>query len=407
MMGPGSRGERIVVESVRTCDVVVVGRGLLGSSAGRHLAELGADVLVIGPGEPPDRAAHHGVFGSHHDSSRITRVLDRDPYYARIAAASLRRHRELEQRTGIDFYRPVGHLAVSGMGDYLDDMLVNAAAAGVDCAVLDDAGLAERFPRLRFGEGMTGVFDARVGGHIDPRRFIAAQCAAVRLEGGDHLDAVVTAVESAGDRIVVGLADATVVEADQVLLATGAFANHLAIVPKEIEFFVHEHSVVLAEVDDEVAAGLVDMPSVIYKRGDEVGESVYVLPPVRYPDGRIYLKIGQSAGHLMADPDTMLDRWFRSGGDPKIVAWLREELASLVPDVEIRSSRVEPCAVTKSPTGRQFIDRFPDSEIYALLADDGHVAKSADELGRIAAHRMFYGRVPAEYADEDYGLVYR
>ena len=125
-------------------------------------------------------------------------MLDRDPYYARIAAASLRRHRELEQRTGIDFYRPVGHLAVSGMGDYLDDMLVNAAAAGVDCAVLDDAGLAERFPRLRFGEGMTGVFDARVGGHIDPRRFIAAQCAAVRLEGGDHLDAVVTAVESAG-----------------------------------------------------------------------------------------------------------------------------------------------------------------------------------------------------------------
>ena len=79
----------------------------------------------------------------------------------------------------------------------------------------------------------------------------------------------------------------------------------------------------------------------------------------------------------------------------------------LLPDIEVRSSHSVPCAVTKSPTGRQFIDRFPDSEIYALLADDGHVAKSADELGRIAAHRMLYGTVPTEYADENYRLVYR
>ncbi|MBT5140368.1 MAG: FAD-binding oxidoreductase [Acidimicrobiaceae bacterium] len=392
---------------VHTCDVAVVGRGLLGSAAARHLADLGADVVVIGPGEPAELASHNGVFGSHYDESRITRVLDRDPYFARIAAASLGRHRDLEERTGIEFYCPVGHLSVSGMGDYLDEMLVNATAAGVDCDVLDDVALAQRFPRFRFGHGMTGAFDARVGGHINPRQFIAAQCEAVRLQGGQQIDAVVTSVESESGRILVGLSDATVVKADQVLLATGAFANHLMIIPKEIDFAVQEHTVVFAEVDDGVAAELADMPSVICKRGDEIGESVYLLPPVRYPDGRNYLKIGQSVGCLMTDPATMLTRWFQSGGDAAIASWLQEELAMLLPDIEVRSSHSVPCAVTKSPTGRQFIDRFPDSEIYALLADDGHVAKSADELGRIAAHRMLYGTVPTEYADENYRLVYR
>ena len=31
-------------------DVAVIGRGMIGSSAARHLADLGASVALIGPG---------------------------------------------------------------------------------------------------------------------------------------------------------------------------------------------------------------------------------------------------------------------------------------------------------------------------------------------------------------------
>ena len=44
-------------------DVAVIGRGMLGSSAARHLADLGASVALIGPGEPADHSTHEGVFG--------------------------------------------------------------------------------------------------------------------------------------------------------------------------------------------------------------------------------------------------------------------------------------------------------------------------------------------------------
>ena len=46
--------------------VVVIGCGLFGSAATRYLAEQFDGVLCVGPGEPQDKKAHGGVFGSHY-----------------------------------------------------------------------------------------------------------------------------------------------------------------------------------------------------------------------------------------------------------------------------------------------------------------------------------------------------
>ena len=43
-------------------DVAVVGRGLIGAAAARHLAEAGITVVRIGPDEPVDRRASSGPF---------------------------------------------------------------------------------------------------------------------------------------------------------------------------------------------------------------------------------------------------------------------------------------------------------------------------------------------------------
>ena len=104
------------------CDVCVVGKGLLGSATARHLAEMDLNVLLLGPDEPSVKSQHSGVFGSHYDSGRITRIIDTDLYCARIAEASISRYRALEESSGIDFYQAVGHLAVSSAKDYIDEI---------------------------------------------------------------------------------------------------------------------------------------------------------------------------------------------------------------------------------------------------------------------------------------------
>ena len=59
-------------------DVLVIGKGLMGSAAARYLREFGADTAVLGPDEPQKLQTHDGVFASHYDQGRIPRRLSKD-----------------------------------------------------------------------------------------------------------------------------------------------------------------------------------------------------------------------------------------------------------------------------------------------------------------------------------------
>ena len=161
------------------------------------------------------------------------------------------------------------------------------------------------------------------------------------------------------------------------------------------------------EVSKYTADILSAMPSVIYHQSEEIDGSVYILPPIKYPDGRTWLKIGQSSGHSMVDPEQNLISWFQGIGDADIAEWLSEKLSKVLPSTEFISHHTSSCVTTKSQSGTQFIDKFDGTEVYSCLVGEGQAAKSADELGRIAAHKVLYGRVPAEYDDFDFRIKYQ
>jgi len=75
--------------------LAVIGRGLIGSAAARHLARMGHDVALIGPDEPADLAHHAGVFGSHCDEGRITRTFDPGPFWREANRAAISPYREI------------------------------------------------------------------------------------------------------------------------------------------------------------------------------------------------------------------------------------------------------------------------------------------------------------------------
>jgi sarcosine oxidase len=102
----------------------IVGRGLTGAAAARHLAEQVGGVVLIGPDEPVDRASHDGVFASHYDEGRITRTIDPDETWARFANRSIARYRDIETRSGIGFYAERGCLiwrSASPISGFLPD----------------------------------------------------------------------------------------------------------------------------------------------------------------------------------------------------------------------------------------------------------------------------------------------
>ena len=156
---------------------------MLGSSVARHLAEAGASVTLIGPGEPENRRTHQGVFASHYDDTRITRVIDPDPVRAWLAHRSEAAFRRLEADTSVRFYFEVGHLWVAA-----PDEVAQLADCGrrfdLACVGHSAEELTKVFPGLRPPGGLHGLFQAKGAGYLDPRGYVRAEGLAFTAAGG-------------------------------------------------------------------------------------------------------------------------------------------------------------------------------------------------------------------------------
>ena len=67
-------------------DIAIIGAGLFGSAAARHLSSVSDGVALIWPAEPQQKSTHQGVFGSHYDVSRLVRGIDPDLVWATLKA---------------------------------------------------------------------------------------------------------------------------------------------------------------------------------------------------------------------------------------------------------------------------------------------------------------------------------
>ena len=374
----------------------VVGRGLTGAAAARHLAEQVAGVVLIGPDEPADRATHGGVFASHYDEGRITRTIDPDENWARFANRSIARYRDIEARSGIGFFGEQGCL-ISGLTtgrsqDYMASIRDSASKLGVAIERLDDAGLAEKFPYFSFPEGSDAVFEARGAGHVSPRNLVAAQTRLAELAGGTVLRKQVEAIHQRGDHAEIVLADGDLVTAARVLVAAGGFSNKEGLLPERLDLNVYGRTVTFFEVDEAEAQRLSAMPSMIFEPED-IMVGIYMLPPIRYPNGRFYLKIGGDTVDIPLETETDVRNWFKTPGDADAREHLIRNMGNLVPGLKIAGIHTESCVTSYTPTGYPAIGWTSASSIAVMAGGCGAAAKSSDEIGRLGAELLLHGRI--------------
>ena len=359
---------------------------MLGSSVARHLAEAGASVTLIGPGEPEDRRTHQGVFASHYDDTRITRVIDPDPLRAWLAHRSVPAFRRLEADTSVGFYFEVGHLWV-GSPEEVAELAGCGQRFDLGCVGHSAAELTGVFPGLRPPGGLDGLFQVNGAGHLDPRAYVRAEGVAFTAAGGEVYDQVVTAVREVDGAVEVTTAR-RMLTADRVVLATGAFFGHGDTPATSLPLTVATHTMVHAEIGIEDSKRLSYLPSIIVKPAEE-NRHCFVLPPKVDEHGRTVLKIGDSRqGRNLEGED--LAQWYRGDGDPKAASHQVQLLVDLLPGLEVRSLSTVPCATTYTPTGHPMIDDLT-GRVSALLGGNGYAAKCAPALGELAASRLLDG----------------
>ena len=307
--------------------IAVIGRGLIGSAAARHLARGGHDVVLIGPDEPPRMPDHHGVFASHYDEGRITRSLDPDPFWSRVSRASITRYGEIEAQSGIPFHTERGVVMAGAEGSVAMERIGAVAARdGIECDRLGDAALARRFPDFRFPPGTHGWHESRGAGHISPRRLVAAQTRAAERAGARVIRRRVLALDEGRDGVTIRHEEGSA-KADRVLVAAGAYTD--ALTGGALPLTVMARTVAFFEVSEAEAARLAALPPLIYLHAH--GDGPYLLPPIRYPDGRWYLKLGGDAVDVPLATSTDIGDWFRSGGNPEVARDLAEQMRALMP----------------------------------------------------------------------------
>ncbi len=371
-----------------TFDIAVIGNGMIGAAASRYLSASALRVAAIGPSEPDNWQTHNGVFASHYDQGRITRITDPDLVWGLLGKRSIASYAEIEEKSGIRFHYPVGQLRVSPDSSAAVDSLNKADAVGRQLAApyvrLDRNQLRQRFPYLHFAEKAEALWEEGNAGFINPRLLVQAQLAIAEKQGATLIRQEAVRVQRKNGESIITTQDGKTIRAAKVLLANGAYANH--ILERKLDLRPKAVSVVLAEVGEAEQKRLQDLPTLIWRlENHPVLASIYSVPPTAYPDGRVYFKIGGTLRTpvYMHKPEEFLAH-FHSPGNAHEIAALSEVLLDLLPGLKVDSWQSRPCVVTYTAHEYPYIDQA-DEGTFVAIGGCGSAAKSSDELGRIAA----------------------
>lgn len=385
-----------MVPKPEVADVAVVGLGLIGGGALRHLAASGARVVGIGPGEPSAFASHAGAFASHYDSGRITRHLDPRREWAVLAGRSIAGYAALEEASGIAFHRPVGAVMAEHDGERVAATLTNAASMGVPVTVVAPGAPAPTGGLLAFPAGSTLLCEPGPAGHIDPRRMLAANLVVARQQGAAVLDAEVTALAPVDGGWSLATSTGRSVSASRVLLASGPHADEL--LPEVVDaarapqLAVRGETVVLATVDAAEHRRLAALPSVLARIEHSTYEDLYLVPPTTYPDGTVRLKLGATRSTYLPLPAPEAKRaWMRGEAHREELPELRALLEGLVPGLRADAWETKPCLITETPSDLPYVEHLAPGLVIAA-GGNGYAAKSANAIGALAADLLTSGR---------------
>lgn len=363
----------------RRVDIAVVGAGLFGASAAMHLASGGArSVLLIGPAEVVGGTSAAQTLASHYDESRNATAMDSDPEWAQLAKSSIDPLRALERRSQTKILQEVGSLRVTQgrlAGGYfdLDGIRKTAAELGVELARLSPAALAARYPDVRFDADSLGLLQERNAGLIRPRRLVAALRKIAVEDGATWIDDEVGRIEPATQHVDLLLGSGARVRARRILVATGAAPMGHALIADEpgASLKLLANLPTHIEVPEEFETTL--PPTMITSSNGSEFFGGFVAPPLRYPDGRRYIK---AAGQVrsMADGAQVADQ---------VSATVRA-VKQLFPSLEPGTVNSRVCMTTDSESGRPIID-WADPRIAVAIAGNGKGAKAALAIGERAA----------------------
>lgn len=200
----------------------------------------------------------------------------------------------------------------------------------------------------------------------------------------------VAACADGSEGVVVTLRSGRTLTAESAIVATGAFTDASLLAGVTLPLTMHGRTVLLVDVTDALAThpSLADLPAMIAvpcPGGEGTPcDDVYILPPIRYADGRLYMKIGTSVYDNHLATRDAVNNWFRGPPSAPDLKALWADIAALYPVLTGLPHRTANCALTRTPSTVPILQEVAP-RVFAAVGGNGAAAKSSDEIGRLAA----------------------
>ncbi|WP_340395683.1 N-methyl-L-tryptophan oxidase [Paenibacillus sp. FSL E2-0177] len=349
-------------------DVIIVGAGSMGMSAGYYLARRGVKTLLIDAFDPPH------TQGSHHGETRLIRhAYSGDPAYIDLALRADRLWKEAEQLSGIELLVRSGVLNLADSAVYsFSGRLAEAKIRKVPVQQLDAGEIRRRWPGLNIPETFAAMYEPDAG-YLYSERCITAYRQLALGQGAELLtNTSVVNITARESSVTVHTTNGDYHGASAILSAGawfGALAPFVHLPIKAIRKVVGWF-----ESSPAFAAG--NFPG--FTLGVEEG-GYYGFPSIAGAG----LKIGRHDTGLEWKPGTLLAPFGSETSDEQD---LRRVLETYMPGAAGRLLKGSVCKYEHTPDEDFIIDRHPlHSNVLVAGGFSGHGFKFSSVVGEILA----------------------
>ncbi len=390
-------------------DILIIGKGLIGSATAKHLSLTQRNIAIIGPDEPEYAERAH-VFASHYDSGRVQRLLGRNDAMTKMNLLSVGHYPWLEKESGIHFHTDEGSLYVNprGSDEYLAQAPARAKEFGIRATFYPtQQELSEAFPDFQFSKTAQGMLESSPAGHINPLRLIQAQLNVFEKNGGTVFRDTVSGVHYTSSGVEVTTYEGNTYYAKKVILAAGAFSNFSNLLEQRLDLLIKSEIVILAKVSASEAIRLSALPSLLYEIDTPEIEGIYSIQPIRYPDGNYYLKMGCNLPEdIYFEGDLQeVQRWFRTGDSDAHVPKMGSALQAFMPNLKVERCLSKRCLLPRPQKHENpYIDKVHDRLFVAV--GNGSSAMCSDGVGKLMASLVVDGKFPEGFDEREYEVVF-
>ncbi|MEK3964698.1 MULTISPECIES: N-methyl-L-tryptophan oxidase [Paenibacillus] len=349
-------------------DVIIVGAGSMGMSAGYYLAKRGVKTLLIDAFDPPH------TQGSHHGETRLIRhAYSGDPAYINLALRADHLWQEAEQLSGIELLVRSGVLNLADSAVYsFSGRLAEAKKRKVQVQHLDAGEIRRRWPGLNIPETFAAMYEPDAG-YLYSERCISAYRQLALGQGAELLtNTSVVNITARESSVTVHTTNGDYHGASAILSAGawfGALAPFVHLPIKAIRKVVGWF-----ESSPAFAAG--NFPG--FTLGAEEG-GYYGFPSIAGAG----LKIGRHDTGLEWKPGTLLAPFGSETSDEQD---LRRVLETYMPGAAGRLLKGSVCKYEHTPDEDFIIDRHPlHSNVLVAGGFSGHGFKFSSVVGEILA----------------------